>query len=307
MLPGIRTALGAWYAHHGRRLAFRERADPWGVLVCEVMAQQTQIARVEPAWTAFMEAFPTPAALAAASPGSVLRAWAGMGYNRRALALQAAAGRIVERHGGAVPASVEALLALPGVGPYTARAVAAIAFHAPVAAVDTNVRRVVGRLGCGHGAPTDPGSPRSSRELQAMADSLLDPADPAAWTHAMMDVGATICRPARPRCDVCPLSTWCLRRALVEEAGPVVPAGPSGPARRGSGTPPPAFPTTRRWLRGRIVARLREQPDGCWLAIAGPIGTHAVPAVQDALAALAAEGMIEQRHDGAVRLPSSRS
>jgi A/G-specific adenine glycosylase len=275
------------------------------VLVSEVMAQQTQVARVEPAWVAFMARYPTPAALAAATPAAVLRAWAGMGYNRRALNLQRAAAAIVERHCGEVPGSVAELEALPGIGPYTARAVAAIAFGEPVAAVDTNVRRVVGRVVVGYGATADPGAPLHPNALQGVADALVDPDHPGRWTHAVMDLGATLCRPASPRCDACPLERLCRRRALAGDGiftGTPMPMPPIRARRR---TPDAAFPTTRRWLRGRIVARLREAPDGVWEAIAGPIGDHDAEAVASALDDLAREGMVERRPDGAVRLPST--
>ncbi|HEX8026281.1 MAG TPA: hypothetical protein VF484_08750, partial [Candidatus Limnocylindrales bacterium] len=139
---GLRDAVLDWYRQNGRPLAFRRTSDPWAILVSEFMAQQTQAARAADAWERFLVTYPTPAALAAASPADALRAWRGLGYNRRALALRGAAIRIVEDHGGSVPRTVEALDALPGVGPYTARALAALAFGARVGAVDTNVRRV---------------------------------------------------------------------------------------------------------------------------------------------------------------------
>ncbi len=308
----FRDRLGAWFARHGRRLAFRTRADPWAVLVAEVMAQQTQVGRVEPAWTAFMARFPTPATLAAASPADVLRAWAGMGYNRRALDLRRAAARIEGLHGGVTPRTIAELEALPGVGPYTARAVSAIAFGVPVAAVDTNVRRVIGRVVTGHGAVADAGSPLPARALQAVADTLVDPADPARWTHAMMDLGASCCRPAVPRCADCPLAPLCRRHALTAVIPPPgstrTGSTPPSPTARRSDAPPsprPAFPETRRWLRGRILARLRELPDGAWTVIAGRIGTHDGPAVEMAVAMLVGEGMVERRSDGSVRLPSA--
>ena len=189
-----RAAIANWYRANGRRLAFRESAEPWGVLVSEVMLQQTQVSRVEAAWIRFMAQFPTPSALAAATPADAIRAWSGLGYNRRALNLWRAATRIVERHGGQVPQRLEELLELPGIGAYTARAVAAISFGMPVAAVDTNVRRVVLRL---YGE-TDP------RLAQGLADGLVDPDAPDRWTHAVMDIGATLCRPRAPRCDRLP-------------------------------------------------------------------------------------------------------
>lgn len=297
-IEAIGRALRGWHEVAGRSLRFRSRRDAWAVLISEVMAQQTQVSRVDPAWEAFLAAFPTPATLAAASPADVVRHWAGLGYNRRALNLRRAAGAIVERHDGGVPAALEALLALPGVGPYTARAVAAIAFGERVAAVDTNIGRVVGRLSVGHGHRDDPGRPLPPATLQAQADSLVDAADPGAWTHAMMDLGATVCRP-RPRCGACPLRAWC----RWEEAGTGRPAGTRAPTSAGA-RPPVAFPDTSRWLRGRIVARLRDAPLHAWIALDAPIGSHGVAAVEVAVDALEREGLLERGPDGAVRLPS---
>jgi len=171
----LRRAVLAWFADHGRELDFRldGHLDPWGVLVSEVMAQQTQISRVEERWPAFMAAFPTPAALAAASPADAIRAWRGLGYNRRALSLHRAAVAI-EAAGGVVPGNIAALMALPGVGPYTARAVAAIAFGRPVGAVDVNVRRVLGRILAGEPSALSPAA------AQAAADALVDAGRPGA-------------------------------------------------------------------------------------------------------------------------------
>ena len=155
----LEEAALAWFEANGRDLAFRRTTDPWAVLVSEVMAQQTQAERAAAAWSVFIDRYPTPAALAAASSADVIRAWRGLGYNRRAVALREAAIAIVERHGGGVPDSLDALQVLPGIGPYTARAVLAIAFGRPVAALDTNVQRVLDRsIG---GLPTTP------RERQA--------------------------------------------------------------------------------------------------------------------------------------------
>jgi A/G-specific adenine glycosylase len=212
----MQSAVLDWYAANARDLAFRRTSDPWSVLVSEVIAQQTQASRAAEAWTRFIDQFPTPAALAAASPATAIRAWRGLGYNRRAIALRAAAIAIVEEHGGEVPRTFDALIRLPGVGPYTARAVLAIAFDQPVAALDTNIRRVVGRafLG-GEGA-------LARRELQSRADTYVPPEHAAAWTHALMDVGAAFCRKRDPRCEACPLAGHC--RYLV--AGR--PASPGG-------------------------------------------------------------------------------
>jgi len=287
--PALHDTILQWYAEHGRGLAFRGTTEPWAILVSEVMAQQTQAARAAAAWTGFMAAFPTPAALAAASPAAVLRAWRGLGYNRRALALRAAAATIVADHGGAVPADLAALEALPGVGPYTARAVAALAFGVAVGAVDTNVRRVLGR------AFFD--APPAVRELQVFADRAVPTRAPGAWTHALMDIGARLCRPRAPRCGECPLAATC-RYASSAAHGPrsAVPMSRAGPRRRGSATPFAATPfaATARWLRGRIVDRLRDGADGAWVRIDGPIGDHAPEVVASELDRLAAEGLIER-------------
>ena len=276
-----RAALDS-YAANARDLAFRRSTDPWSVLVSEVMAQQTQAARAAEGWAAFMDRYPTPAALAAASVADVIRAWRGLGYNRRAVALRAAAARIVAEHGGRVPGSMEALLALPGVGPYTARAVLAIAFGRPVAALDTNIRRVLERA-------IGP-LPAGQRELQAAADGFVPPGRSAAWTHALMDIGATTCRKRDPRCDQCPLEAWCRSAGRV-----ITPARANG----GSGSSHPArFESTTRWLRGRILDRLRDADAGAWVAFDAPIGEHPSEAVGAAVRALAREGLIEVDRSG---------
>ena len=282
-----RRALLDWYDARGRTLAFRATRDPYAILVSEVMAQQTQISRVIPAWEAFIGRFPTVIALADASPADVLRAWQGMGYDRRALNLHRAARAIVAEHGGRVPSDIAALEALPGIGPYTARAVAAIAFGERVGAVDTNVRRVLGRaLGLDGGAAA-----AAAPSLQTVADASVDPDRPADWTHAVMDLGATVCKPRTPLCGACPIAAWCRFSA----AGAVeAPRGSrSGARSAASSAPRPAFPATTRWLRGRILDRLRAAIDPAWTRLDAPIGIHDPNAVAAALAALAAEGLIE--------------
>lgn len=278
--PDARLAILTWYDANGRDLPFRGTTDPYAILVSEAMAQQTQAARAGEVWLRFLETFPNVGALAAATPADVLRAWRGLGYNRRALHLWRAARTIVERHAGVVPADVAELEALPGVGPYTARAVAAIAFGIPVGAVDTNVRRVLGRVVFG-------GADARSRELQALANIAVPPERPAAWTHAVMDVGATFCRPVAPACDGCPVRAWC-RFASGD-------VSVRRSSRRPATQPAPRFPSTSRWLRGRIVDHLRAAPDGGWTRIEAPIGEHDGSAVAGALRALAREGMVEVR------------
>ena len=266
-----RDALLGWYATDGRRLAFRESRDPWAILVSETMAQQTQIARADERWQRFMARFPTVRALAAAAPADVLQEWRGLGYNRRALNLWRAARVVVDAHGGELPSDLAALERLPGVGPYTARAVAAIAFGQPVGAVDTNVRRVFGRLTGVEG-----------NAVQALANDTVPPDDPAGWTHALMDLGATVCRARGPRCDACPVRTWC------SWDGAASPAPTRGPA---ESVP---FASTRRWLRGRLLDRVRDAPEDGWAVIEGSVGRHDAAAVERALVALATDGLIER-------------
>jgi A/G-specific adenine glycosylase len=271
-----RAAALAWYDARGRTLAFRDTRDPYAILVSEVMAQQTQVSRVVEAWTRFLDRFPTVDALADSTPAEVLRAWQGMGYDRRALNLRRAAQAIRDEHGGRVPDNIAALERLPGVGPYTARAVAAIAFGRPVGAVDTNVRRVLTR------ALGDGPEPATASRVQELADASVDPARPGEWTHAVMDLGATVCRPSRPRCDECPLRPWCRSSGRLTAT--------NAPVRRRRA---PAFTSTTRWLRGRIVDRLRAADDGAWTPIDGPIGEHDAAAVEGALRALARDGLVE--------------
>ena len=289
-----RESILTWYAERGRPLAFRRTSDPYAILVSEAMAQQTQAARAAEYWERFMVRFPTVEDLAAATPADVLRAWAGLGYDRRALALWRSARVIVERHGGQVPGEIAALEALPGVGPYTARAVAALAYGLPVGAVDVNVRRVLGRIVAG-----DPGRLRAS-ELQVVADDAVPRDQPGTWTHAVMDVGATLCKPARPRCEACPARPWCRFAAW-----PLAAAAPR-PGTHRTGESPAPFASTNRWLRGRILDRLRAVDGDGWTTLDGPIGDHDLAAVLRAALAMARDGVVELREtEGSitVRLP----
>jgi A/G-specific adenine glycosylase len=284
----VNRALRDWYGERRDRYPWRRRPDPYRVLVSEVMLQQTQASRVGPAFERFVRAFPDAASLAAASPADVLRAWGSLGYNRRAVALHAAAREIVSRHGGRVPVEVDVLRTLPGVGPYTAAAVASIAGGAVVPAVDTNVARVVRRVRLGTDAAT-------RREVDAAARSWIDRADPAAWNQALMDVGREHCRP-QPRCVACPLARGCRFR----RAG----ALPIASSRK-----QPPFPGSFRQVRGAVVRALRASPSATLAALARDLG-EPVPRVAEAVAALSAEGVIRAgsaalagRPGGRVRLP----
>ncbi len=287
-LAELHAGVLAWYAAEGRPLAFRATTDPWAILVSEVMAQQTQAARAAEAWEGFVARFPTPAALAAASPALVLRAWRGLGYNRRAIALRDAATRIVDEHEGRVPGDLDALRRLPGVGPYTARAVAALAFGASVGPVDTNVRRVLGR------AFFEVPPPRAT--LQAFADAIVPTGDAGTWTHALMDVGARLCRPRAPRCAACPLRAAC---RYARHGANATPARASTPGRVPRSAP---FESTSRWLRGRILDRLRDASDGEWVDIGSSIGGHDAEAVRQAVVRLERDGLLERHPE----LPAAR-
>jgi A/G-specific adenine glycosylase len=229
-----------WYHAHGRDLPWRRTRDPYRVLVSEVMLQQTQVARVEPAYRAFLERFPTLVTLAEAPTAAVLEHWRGLGYNRRAVNLQRTCRAIVERHDGEVPATLEALLALPGIGPYTARALLVFAFEQTVAAVDVNVARVL------HRAVT--GEPVAPQARQRLGDALVAER-PWATAQALMELGARFCTARRPNCVDCPLRAACAWNA----AGAPAPDPAGAPARR----PAQRFADSDRYHRGRLLDALR--------------------------------------------------
>jgi A/G-specific adenine glycosylase len=248
------------------------------------MAQQTQVARVDDSWADFMARFPTPRRLAEASGADVLRAWAGLGYNRRAINLQRAARIIEARHGGRVPGTVAELEALPGVGPYTSRAVAALAFDRPVSAVDTNVQRVITRLSGQTLAGPDVQPRRRAGRSQRPGD--VEP--------RCLELGATVCR-ASPDCAACPVSGGTQYRSRRRRRRLAY--------KRAPGDVP--FEQTTRWLRGRIVARLRDSEEGTWTQLPAWLGSHGPERVTAAVAALERDGLVERCADGAVRLPSA--
>lgn len=201
MPSGFADAVLAWGEPRLRDLPWRRTRDPWAILVSEVMLQQTQVPRVLPKYLAFLEAFPTPASCAAEPLGHVLRHWQGLGYPRRARNLHATAIAVSER--GTFPESLDELLALPGVGPYTARALRAFAFEAEAAVVDTNIARVYARV---------IGRPLRRREVQAIADAAAPLGEWWAWNQTIMELGAVLCRPGSPRCDECPVASMCTWR-----------------------------------------------------------------------------------------------
>lgn len=239
---GVRDALLRWGSLAPRDLPWRDTRDPWAVLVSEAMLQQTQVARVVPRYHAFLARFPTVVACADASAGAVVEAWAGLGYNRRAVALHRLAVVVRDEHGGALPDDLASLLRLPGVGAYTARAVLAFAHERDVAVVDTNVARVLARRA---------GRRLSSREAQALADRLVPSGQGWAWNQWMLDLGATVCVARRPRCGDCPVVAGCAWRG----EGPDPAIGSAGVTGRQS-----TFAGSDRQGRGRLVDALRRGP-----------------------------------------------
>jgi len=235
-------AVLAWWEHRRRDLPWRQTRDPWAVLVCEVMAQQTQVARVAERWGPFLERFPTPAALAAEPVAEVVRWWSGLGYNRRALNLHRCASTIVDQ-GGRVPGDLDGLLALSGIGPYTARAVLAFAFERDHGIVDTNTARVLARWA---------GERLGPKAVQNLADAAVPTGRAWAWNQAMLDLGARVCTRRDPRCGDCPVVEHC----AWWSAGRPEP----DPAHRTAGTSggQSTFAGSDRQGRGRLVDALRS-------------------------------------------------
>ena len=229
----MQNDLLSWSEATRRDLPWRRTRDPWAVLVSELMLQQTQVSRVVPKWHAFLARFPTVRECAVAPAGDVVRLWAGLGYNRRALALHRAAQACVDRHGGRVPDSLEDLLALPGVGAYTARAVLAFAFEHDVAVLDVNASRVLARA--------------FSVDEQGGADSLVPAGGGWAWNQAVLDLGATTCVKTAPRCHSCPLAHGCAWGGVGDD--PAVHPPRQSP-----------FAGSDRQGRGRLVDALRVAP-----------------------------------------------
>jgi A/G-specific adenine glycosylase len=242
-----------WGERVRRDLPWRRTRDPWAVLVSELMLQQTQVPRVVARYDEFLRRFPTPDECATAAVGEVVRAWEGLGYNRRAVDLHRAATRIVTRHGGRVPTDLDELLALPGVGAYTARAVLAFAFERDHGVVDTNAARFLARAVARRRL--------TAREAQELADALVPPGQGWAWNQAVLDLGATICTKRTPRCGACPIARSCAwARAGWPHPDPAV--GSAGVPGRQS-----RFDGSDRQGRGRLVQALRT----------GPVGIDRVP------------------------------
>ncbi|KAA9152407.1 A/G-specific adenine glycosylase [Amycolatopsis acidicola] len=279
-----------WFDRTHRDLPWRRPAcTGWGVLVSEIMLQQTPVARVQPIWEEWLERWPVPSALAAASQGEVLRAWGKLGYPRRALRLHAAAAAIAEQHGDVVPSNVDTLLALPGIGAYTARAVAAFAYGKRAPVVDTNVRRVVARAVHGAG---DAGPASNTRDM-ADVEALLpvDEARAARFSAALMELGALVCTARSPRCADCPIYDTC----AWQRAGRPAYDGPAKPTQK--------FAGTDRQIRGKLLDVLRDTPEPVWKASLDVVWPQDAGRRDRCLASLLTDGLVEQIADGRFALP----
>jgi A/G-specific adenine glycosylase len=288
--PAFVQRLLDWYAVHQRDLPWRRTRDPYAILVAEVMLQQTQVERVIPKYHAFLARFPTLADLAAAPVAEVIRAWHGLGYNLRAVRLHRIARAAAARFGGELPSDYETLLTLDGIGPYTAAAVAAIAFGRDHLAPDTNVRRVLGRLLAGQDLPR---GGAAEQALLGAAGALLPAGEAGAFNQALMDLGALVCTARAPRCLICPLRADC-RYA----------AAPPPPPRRRAPTAS-HFVGSTRYYRGRVVAVLRGLPPGASVSVeelARMVRPEVDPRSDDWLAGLlgklAAEGLVRVVREG---------
>jgi A/G-specific adenine glycosylase len=288
--PATGDAVVDWYATAARDLPWRRPGvDAWAVLVSEVMLQQTPVARVEPVWRDWLARWPSPAALAAATPADVIRAWGKLGYPRRALRLREAAAAVVARHDGVVPREVDELEALPGVGTYTARAVACFGYGTPQPVVDTNVRRVVTRLVHGR---AETGNARAADLADVAALAPSGPERAVRFSVAVMELGALVCVAGTPRCGVCPVRDRCAWR--LAGCPPH-----DGPPRRVQ-----KFTGTDRQVRGRLLDVLR--------AAHAPVEADALADAWDdaaqrsrCLDSLLTDGLVEQTAEGLFTLPQS--
>jgi A/G-specific adenine glycosylase len=275
------TELLDWYGRAQRDLPWRRQGvTPWQILVSEFMLQQTPVARVEPIWRDWIERWPTPSATAAASAADVLRAWGKLGYPRRAKRLHECAKAIADFYGDVVPEDVEALLTLPGVGAYTARAVACFAYDKRVPVVDTNVRRVVARVAFGRAD-----SPASVRDLTDVACLLPNDARAPRFSVALMELGATVCTARAPRCGLCPLSFCAWRSNGFPPA--------TEPARR-----PQSYAGTDRQVRGRLLDVLRANTSPVTRAQLDVVWLSDTAQRDRALDSLLIDGLVEQTASG---------
>ncbi|MDQ3156081.1 MAG: A/G-specific adenine glycosylase [Actinomycetota bacterium] len=286
-IAGFHDAVLDWFAHNARELPWRKGASAWAVMVSEFMLQQTPVSRVLPVFAVWMDRWPTPAELADEPPGEAVRAWGRLGYPRRALRLHAAAVAMVAEHGGEVPSDHTALLALPGVGSYTAAAIASFAFGQRHVVLDTNVRRVFARVRDGVAFPAPS---VTAAERDSAAQLLPGLSEASRWAAGTMELGAVVCTARSPRCEECPVQDLCQWRSL------------GYPAYDGPKRPTQSYDGTDRQCRGRILQLLRDAH--------GPVGRSAIDLVWEesdqrerALDGLVADGLVEPIGEDEFALP----
>lgn len=309
-LARVHSILLQWYAVEQRDLPWRATSDPYAILVSEIMLQQTQVDRVLPKYQQFLAAFPTLADLAAAATADVISVWVPLGYNRRAVSLQAIARQVIAEYDGRIPDSIDELLKLKGIGRYTAGAIACFAYHRQVATVDTNIRRVLHRIFLGLEQP----APRlNDAQMLTLAEQVLPAAEAYNWNQALMDLGATVCTSANPQCVNCPLQTECRAYSEMSQyslfpSGTVLRQLRKVAEKKASYQTQP-FKTTSRYFRGRIVDFLRSLPNGQRISLSalGPhikpdFGDEDLPWLQTLVAGLAKDGLVDETEEG-VKLP----
>lgn len=292
-IEAMRTGLLAWFAVNRRNLPWRQTRDPYRILVSEVMLQQTQVDRVIPYYERWLERFPTVEALAEAPTSELIKVWSGLGYNRRAIYLQKTARAVVDRYSGVFPSDMATLKSLPGVGPYTAGAIAAFAFEQDVAFLDTNMRRVVHRLAFGSDIPA---RQATEEQILAVATRLVASGCGWVWNQALIEFGALQCTRRRPACVICPLQEVCSAFPAIQTDIAELPAG----SRLKNES---AFHGSNRQFRGRVVEELRRQPRAT-LGELGPLvksgfAEDDLPWLYGVVTGLARDGLVTIQEPGA--------
>ena len=308
----VQHSLLQWYIAEQRDLPWRSTTDPYAILVSEIMLQQTQVERVLPKYFQFLAAFPTLSDLASAPTADVISTWVPLGYNRRAVNLQAIARQIMADYNGRIPDSIEELLKLKGIGRYTAGAIACFAYRKQVATVDTNIRRVLYRIFIGL---EEPEARIHDAQMLSLAEHVLPPDEAYNWNQALMDLGATICTSGNPQCSHCPLQGVCRaydemsQHSLFPSGSVVRHLRKVAEKKTPYATTAQPFTSTSRYFRGRIIALLRSLPPSARMSLASvgasikpDFSEEELPWLQKLIDGLAKDGLLDSTEDG-VRLP----
>ncbi len=290
-LKGVQQKILDWFTANGRDLPWRQLRDPWKILVAEVMSQQTQVDRVVPKWTSFLQLFPTPEACAEASQASIVAQWSGLGFNRRARNLHQTAQRITTQHGGMVPSERKLLLALPGIGEYTARAVRVFAFELDDAVLDTNVGRILARVYNSSLSPT---------VAQQKALDLVPAGSSWEWNQAILDIGTLHCKAKSPICETCPFRNVCVWYEQRQKEG----VAALDPALRSAGvsTPQSTFEGSDRQGRGKLLKALAAEVEVTDETLASVMGWPQAPQRAADVAAKVVADQLVSHEDGIYRL-----